>query len=142
MDEDTIGALIIVPFGVLIMVPGLLVYNGRFRHYRTGLNTMWTGEPALASAYLGAAFAGLPIMNTLIKSDVSPLFILLVGPCVLLSGIIGLLGNVWMPRFMKPRWIKEENDEAKRRRRAEKAARRKQAYPASVLPADVPGRNS
>lgn len=142
MDADAIAALIIIPFGVLIMIPGLLVYNGKFRHYRTGLNTMWTGEPALASVYLGAAFAGIPLIGVLIKSDVSPLFGLLFIPCVLLSGIIGLLGNLWMPRFMKPRWIKEENDEARRRRRAEKAARRKQAYPASVLPADVPGRNS
>ncbi|UWX97164.1 hypothetical protein N2K95_00145 [Arthrobacter zhaoxinii] len=121
MSEDTFLALILIPFGVLVMVPGLLVYNGRFRHYRKGLNTMWTGEPALASAYLGAALAGIPVMGMVIRSDNLQMFGLLLVPAVFLSLAIGILGNLWMPRFMKPRWIKEADDAAKRQRRVAKA---------------------
>lgn len=121
MGEEAFLAMILIPFGVLIMVPGLLVYNGRFRHYRKGLNTMWTGEPALASTYLGAALIGIPVMGMVIRSDNLQIFGLLLVPAVFLSLAIGILGNFWMPRFMKPRWIKDADDEAKRQRRAAKA---------------------
>ncbi|MDK1326204.1 hypothetical protein [Arthrobacter sp. zg-Y1143] len=113
MDPEAAVTLGVAAFGLLVMVPGLLVYSGRFRHYRAGLNILWTGEPALASTYIGAAFALFPVTQFVIQPNVYPLIGLVFLPLYFLIAVIGILGNFWMPRPLQPKWIKEEKPREK-----------------------------
>lgn len=121
MDPETAVTLGVAVFGLLVMIPGLLVYTGRFRHYRTGLNILWTGEPALASAYIGAAFALFPVTQLVIQPGVYPLIGLVFLPLYFLMAIIGILGHFWMPRTFQPKWIREERAREKQEQRIRKA---------------------
>ncbi|MCQ1945550.1 MULTISPECIES: hypothetical protein [unclassified Arthrobacter] len=123
MNANTVGALILIPLGTILMLCGLLVYNGRFRHYRTGLNIVLSGEPALATTYLGAAFILMPLTQFAMDGGINALVTMFLILLMFIAGILGVLGSFWMPPFLQPQWIRDEK-KAARRRRMEEAARR------------------
>ncbi|MCQ1994789.1 hypothetical protein [Arthrobacter sp. zg-Y1171] len=123
MSANTLVALILIPMGIILMVCGLLVYNGRFRHYRTGLNIVMSGEPALATTYLGAAFILMPLTQFAMDGGLNALVTMFLILLMFIAGFLGLLGSFWMPPFLQPQWIREEKRAARRRRREEAALR-------------------
>lgn len=125
LEQALFASIFLLPFGTFLMVIGLLVYNGRFLAFRAGLNSFWSGEPALASTYIGLFLILIPLWDMANTANVNE-FLELVVACVILgSGFVGLIGGFWMPNFLKPRFIRKENAERKQARQAERDRRRK-----------------
>ncbi|MDK1327023.1 hypothetical protein [Arthrobacter sp. zg-Y1143] len=131
MKEDLFLAIFSLPFGGFLMVVGLLVYNGRFLAFRAVLNSFRSGEPALASTYIGLFFILIPLSQMALAADINEFAIMVIACVTLLSGFIGVIGGFWMPNFLKPRFIREENAERKRARQADRK-RRKEIQAGSV----------
>lgn len=124
-------AMFSLPFGGFLMVVGLLVYNGRFLAFRAGLNSFSSGEPALASTYIGLFFILIPFWDMVDTANLNEFVELVIAFVILGSGLVGVIGGFWMPNFLKPRFIREENAERKRARQAERD-RRKEIQAGSV----------
>ncbi|RZU60869.1 hypothetical protein EV380_0420 [Zhihengliuella halotolerans] len=83
------------------------------------LKSFFPGWAGLAGLYLGLAFLGLSIFMVLHGLD------LLHGPIMTLVGLvcvvaafaglpIGIIGFFWLPRFMLPKWVKEDEEKMAR----------------------------
>lgn len=94
---------------------GILAYTGI---NRTGqfMRRITTGVPDLALLYLGIFFFFLPLA-VLVMDEVPPILAVLVGFGVLGSLFVGVVGFLWMPRFMRPRWMKDRDREVRDHRR-------------------------
>ncbi|WP_146065603.1 hypothetical protein [Arthrobacter pityocampae] len=70
------------------------------------------GKPSLAMLPLGFWMATMPFGNILLDAPepISGIFALLSTGCL----AFGLLGCLYVPRFLQPRWMKESDDRIKR----------------------------
>lgn len=95
---------VMFPFGLLLFVGGLLVYKQKM--VPPALDDRFPGKPSLACTFLGMWLMLLPASNfrEITSSDI--IFV----PYALLTFAcqgIGILGWLWMPKFMQPAWLKE-----------------------------------
>ncbi|MCQ1949331.1 MULTISPECIES: hypothetical protein [Arthrobacter] len=94
---------IVFPFGLLLFVGGILVYRKIFVGMIV-LDGFFPGKPSLASTYLGAWLMLVSALHFVPDNEaVSVPYTLLMFAC---QGI-GMLGWLWMPKFMQPEWMKE-----------------------------------
>lgn len=112
---------VVFPLGLLTFVLGLLAYKGGIAP--TPLDDQFPGKPSLANTYLGMWLMLLSGANfpQIMDSDI------LIVPYALLTFAcqgIGMLGWLWMPRFMQPAWLKEPDRLRARERRRDLHARR------------------
>lgn len=93
--------------GGVCLLLGILAYTGI---NRTGqfMSRITTGVPDVALLYLGIFFFFLPLA-LLVMDVLPPILAVLVGCGVLGSLFVGVLGFLWMPRFMRPRWVKDRD---------------------------------
>ena len=96
---------VMFPFGLLLLVGGLLVYRKKFV-YLVVLDERFPGKPSLACTFLGMWLMLLPASGFREITAHEAIFV----PYALLTFVcqgIGILGWLWMPKFMQPRWMKE-----------------------------------
>lgn len=112
MDKETLGPLLAVLFGLVLLISGILAYTGRYRSWLV-LKSFLPGWPGLAGGYIGAmvllAMFAVPVLDVL-PAPLSFLLAVLLFACLL----IGIIGMFWLPRFLLPPWIREQQDQMRR----------------------------
>lgn len=110
---DNLPAIIIgtVLVGVLI-VSGVLAYTGRYKGWLM-LKSFLPGWPGLAGLYLGVGI-GLVVVLPSVMDALPPLLVLLAGALAFGSLLIGIVGMFWLPRFLLPGWVREQQDQMRR----------------------------
>ena len=94
---------IIFPWGLLLFAGGILLYRKIFVGLIV-LDSFLPGKPSLACTYLGAWLMLLSASDFVPEIEaVSVPYTLLMFAC---QGI-GMLGWLWMPKFLQPEWMKE-----------------------------------
>lgn len=94
---------IMFPWGLLLFTGGLLLYRKKFVGLLI-LDESFPGKPSLACTYLGAWLMLLSVWGVVTFNGA------LAGPYGLLTFAcqgIGMLGWLWMPKFLQPKWMKE-----------------------------------
>ena len=96
---------IVFPFGLLLFVGGILVYRKIFVGMIV-LDGFFPGKPSLASTYLGAWMMLMSALHFVPDNEaVFVPYALLLFTC---QGI-GMLGWLWLPKFLQPAWMKEDS---------------------------------
>lgn len=101
-------------FGGCMLLLGILAHTGinRTGHF---MRLYTTGVPDLALFYLGIFFFSLPVA-LLLMDVLPPILTALLGFAVLGNLFVGVIGFLWLPRFMRPRWM-DDRDRAGRESR-------------------------
>ena len=117
--ESTVGdtVAVIVVFLVLIagVVQGIYAYTGRWRGWHYNNSYLHGIAPPLtvfwASVTVLILWTG--INSGLFDGPLEILLLLLALP----TGLLTLVSLFWLPRFARPRWIAEEEERLKAKRR-------------------------
>ncbi|MCC9173281.1 hypothetical protein [Arthrobacter sp. zg-Y179] len=89
--------------GLLLFIGGILLYRKKFVGLIV-LDGFFPGKPSLACTYLGAWLMLLSALHFVPDNEaVSVPYTLVMFAC---QGI-GMLGWLWMPKFLQPEWMKE-----------------------------------
>ena len=96
---------ILFPVGLLLFTGGVLLYRRKFVGLIV-LDSFLTGKPSLACTYLGVWLMLMSVGHFVLETEVDALIVpygLLALGCL----AIGVIGWLWMPRFLQPRWMKK-----------------------------------
>jgi hypothetical protein len=123
VDETPYGAPIGI--GIILMAVGALAYSGRWRSWSTAsaLRIYEVAPVALGWAGVGSLVGGLSDFLPLPLADI-------VGYPATAFFVLCLVGMVWLPRFMLPRWYRIQKG-LERDVRVGKGARRRNGSSAS-----------
>lgn len=113
----TVGAgVILVVLGALLVYLGVRAYRGTFRRWRG--RTAYAGYLGPGLLYLGAALALLGLVLFIPGGDEvrnGPLGVIaavLFGAAFIGGLAGGTFAFVWMPRFLRPRWVRQVEGDA------------------------------
>lgn len=105
--------LISLGAGVIMILCGINAYRGRWRKWlQPGLIPAVDSYVGLGLLYGGIGFAVAPLAALLADSN-SPKPVTALVAVVAIGGILlWLLSTAWLPRFMRPRWVKVKQGSA------------------------------
>jgi hypothetical protein len=109
MDKETLGPLVAVVFGLILVISGVLAYTGRYRSWLM-LKSFLPGWPGLAGGYIGLMVLLAVFVQPLIDTLPGPL-LLVVAAVAFGSMLLGIIGMFWLPRLLLPGWIREQQDQ-------------------------------
>lgn len=103
--------LTVFPLGVFLVWASISMIRQKWMYLLVG-DAFMPGKPSLAMLPLGIMMACSPFGGLVLAlpQPWSGLFGLFLMACMTL----GLLGCLYMPRFLQPRWMKDSDDEIKR----------------------------
>ncbi len=103
--------LTVCPLGVFLFWASLSMIRQRWMYLIVG-DAYMPGKPSLAMLPLGFWMATLPFGHALLGAPepISGTFAFLSTGCL----AFGLLGCLYVPRFLQPRWMKDSDDEIER----------------------------
>jgi len=100
--------------GLISFVAGILAYRGKYKSWLVLKSFLFPGWIGLASLYLGLALMMLGLAAFLQFIDapgfVMALWLVITAPAM----VIGIIGFLWLPRFLWPQWLKDTEDEIRR----------------------------
>lgn len=108
----TVGVgVVLVIVGALLTYLGVRAYRGTFRRWRG--RTLYAGYLGPGLVYLGGALALIGLVLFLPGGEAArngPIGVLatfMFGAAFLLGVAGGIFAFVWMPRFLRPRWVRQ-----------------------------------
>jgi hypothetical protein len=103
--------LTIFPLGVFLFWASISMIRQKRMYLLVG-DAFMPGKPSLAMLPLGFWMATLPFGDALLGAPepISSIFAFLSTGCL----AFGLLGCLYVPRFLQPRWMKDSDDRIKR----------------------------
>ncbi|MGP9618153.1 hypothetical protein ACT3S2_14125 [Arthrobacter sp. AOP36-A1-22] len=120
----SLGAtLVSLGFGIVSLALGIAAYSGRDKSWMITKSVL-PGQSGPALLYIGISFTLLPFTVPLMDV-MPPILALLLGGTVLVCLFIGFIGFFWLPRFMHPRWMREQYRAEKERKREVRASLRR-----------------
>ncbi len=101
----------VFPLGVFLFWASLSMIRQKWMYLLVG-DAFLPGKPSLAMLPLGFWMATLPFGDALLGAPepISGIFAF----TNLGAMVLGLLGCLYVPRFLQPRWMKDSDDEIKR----------------------------
>lgn len=112
MESNPLGFAIAVGLGVLLVVSGVLAYTGHYKGWLM-LKSFLPGWPGLAGGFIGVMIL-LAVFLPMVGDALPPALYLLLAAVLFGSMIIGIIGMFWLPRFLLPGWIREQQEEMRR----------------------------
>lgn len=102
------GALVVVAVcSALLLAVGVAHYRGAWRHF--ALTPLLSSTSTAACAWIGAG--GLLVAGALALGDATStaaqVVAVLLGAVGLAVAVVGLVGLAWLPRPLRPRWLRE-----------------------------------
>lgn len=120
----SLGATILcLLFGAIFLALGIAAYSGRDRSWLI-TKTVLPGQSGPALLYFGIFLFLLPMAVPLMEV-LPPIFAALLGLVVLGCMFIAVLGFFWLPRFMHPRWMRDDYRLDKERKRGDRSTMRR-----------------
>lgn len=96
---------ILFPLGLFLFVCGLLLYRKKFVGLVV-LDGFLPGKPSVASTYLGVWLMCLSVAHFVTESE-NPFLVFPFGAVMFGAQAIGMIGFLWMPKFLQPKWMKQ-----------------------------------
>lgn len=112
MESNPLGFAIAVGLGVLLVVSGILAYTGKYKGWLM-LKSFLPGWPGLAGGFIGVMIL-LAVFMPLAGDALPPVLFLLLAAVLFCSMLLGIVGMFWLPRFLLPGWIREQQEEMRR----------------------------
>ena len=105
MTSTSSGVLVAMACSLVMLAVGVAHYRGRMRW----LAGWWMFSPytGLSAAWWGAAglLSGCVHLLDGVGSTVADIALLLVGAAAVVAWLVGLMGIVWLPKALRPRWL-------------------------------------
>ncbi|MBM6620304.1 tetraspanin family protein [Micrococcaceae bacterium RIT802] len=111
LPDTADAAFLLLAVGIVLVILGVSAYRGSFRRWRG--RTLYAGYLGPGLLYLGSALAlgglvlFLPGGDEVRNGPIGILATFIFGAAFILGVAGGVFAFVWMPRFLRPQWVRE-----------------------------------